>query len=293
MTTNRKVQRLAQAIRDCDAVLVGVGSGMSSAAGLTYSGPRFDKYFSDFRDAYGITDIYSGGFYPFPDPETYWAWWSRHIYYNRYDLEPVPPYTTLRTILEGRDWFILTTNVDHQLQIAGFDKKRIFYTQGDYGLLQCSVPCHDATYDNEDLVRRMVEEQSDMRIPTELIPYCPRCGAPMVPNLRSDASFVEDKGWHAAADRYTDFIRRHQGGKVLYLELGVGYNSPGVIKYPFWSMAIRNPESTFASVGIDDAEAPLELTLRSICIDADIRETLDAVEKILGTQDASEQGSAK
>lgn len=267
-----KIKKLKDEIVQADAVMIGAGSGLSTSAGFTYSGERFRKYFGDFAEKYEISDIYSGGFYPYPTLEEYWAWWSRHIYYNRYVDMSRPVYQTLLELVKDKDYFVITTNVDHCFQKAGFDKKRLFYTQGDYGLWQCSGPCHQETYDNEAIVGKMLAEQRNMRIPTELIPYCPKCGRPMTMNLRSDDTFVEDKGWHDAAKRYEDFIRRHEGLRVLYMELGVGANTPVIIKYPFWKMTARNPKAAYACLNLGEAMAPNEIVGRSICIDADINE---------------------
>ena len=236
------IERLKKALYNADAVVIGAGAGLSTSAGFTYSGERFEKYFADFAKRFGIRDMYSGGFYPFPDKETFWAWWSCHIWVNRYLPIPKSVYDALLELVKDKDYFVLTTNVDHCFQKAGFDKKRLFYTQGDYGLFQCSKPCHQQTYDNEEQVRRMIEAQGfvigednsltvpegvtlKMSIPTELIPRCPVCGEQMTVNLRSDHTFVEDEGWHQAAERYDNFVRT-RGGKVLFLELGVGYNTP-------------------------------------------------------------------
>lgn len=271
-----KIEKLRQALDDVDAVIVGAGAGMSTAAGLTYSGERFDEHFADFRDAFGITDMYSGGFYPFPDVETLWAWWSRHIYFNRYDVEPGRPYLDLLKLVKDKDYFVITTNVDHQFQLAGFDKHRLFYTQGDYGLFQCSGPCSQVTYDNEEAVRAMMEQQKGMRTPSELVPTCPKCGRPMTTNLRVDGRFVEDKGWHAAATRYDEFCRRHAGMHVLYLELGVGMNTPVIIKYPFWNAVDKNPKAIYACVSLGEACAPKAVNKRSILIDGDIGMVLSA-----------------
>ena len=273
-TFKRRVERLADALLQADAVVIGAGSGLSASAGFTYGGERFFKYFGDFAEKYGIRDMYSGGFYPYKTLEEYWAWWSRHIYYNRYVEPPVPVYQRLLELVKEKDYFVITTNVDHCFQKAGFDKERLFYTQGDYGLWQCSGPCHQETYDNEEQVRQMIAEQKDMRIPTELIPRCPRCGKPMTMNLRSDAAFVEDAGWHRAARRYEAFIGRMDGGRVLFWELGVGANTPVIIKYPFWRMTHQNPEAVYACVNYGEAYAPREIAGRSICIDGDIGETL-------------------
>ena len=267
---SQSIKRLKTELQSADAILVGAGSGLSTSAGLTYSGKRFLKYFSDFHAKYGITDIYSGGFYPFSSPEEYWAWWSRHIYYNRYAEEPGKPYMDLLSLMKGKDYFVLTTNVDHQFQLAGFDKQRLFYTQGDYGLWQCSKPCHQATYDNEAAVRQMIEQQQDMMIPTALIPCCPKCGRPMTMNLRSDNTFVQDEGWYAASKRYEQFIQSIDGKHVLFLELGVGGNTPVIIKYPFLQMTYRNPNAVYVCINLGEAMTAKEVVDRSIVIEADI-----------------------
>lgn len=268
------LQRLKHEIRTADAILIGAGAGLSTSAGFTYTGKRFTDTFADFISKYGFRDMYSGGFYPFETLEEHWAYWSRYIYINRYQDAPKDTYADLLALVQGKDYFVLTTNVDHCFQKAGFDKHRLFYTQGDYGLWQCSGPCHDKTYDNEAVIRKMVAEQKDMRVPSELVPRCPVCGAPMSMNLRADATFVEDEGWHRAAERYQDFVRRHEGMRVLYLELGVGMNTPGIIKYPFWKMVYQNPKATYACVNLSEAYCPAEIRKRSICIDEDIDEVL-------------------
>lgn len=268
------LQRLKQEIRTADAILIGAGAGLSTSAGFTYTGKRFTDTFADFISKYGFRDMYSGGFYPFETLEEHWAYWSRYIYINRYQDAPKDTYADLLALVQGKDYFVLTTNVDHCFQKAGFDKHRLFYTQGDYGLWQCSGPCHDKTYDNEVVIRKMVAEQKDMRVPSELVPRCPVCGTPMSMNLRADATFVEDEGWHRAAERYQDFVRRHEGMRVLYLELGVGMNTPGIIKYPFWKMVYQNPKATYACVNLSEAYCPAEIRKRSICIDEDIDKVL-------------------
>lgn len=273
----RNTKRLAEAIESSEGILIGAGAGLSASAGLTYSGARFERYFSDFREKYGIRDMYSGGFYPFETLEEYWAWWSRHIFVNRYMKAPAPVYDDLFRIVEEKDYFVLTTNVDHQFQMAGFDKERLFYTQGDYGLWQCSKPCHQKTYDNEETVREMIGQQKGMRIPSELIPHCPKCGRPMTMNLRSDDTFVEDNGWHTAALRHEEYLRSHQGRRMLYLELGVGMNTPGIIKYPFWQMTYQNPKAVYACVNQGEAYVPQEIKDRAICIDGDIGEMLECL----------------
>lgn len=270
----KKIDRLRQALTDADAVVIGAGAGLSTSAGFAYSGDRFEKYFSDFYARYGFSDMYSGGFYPYKTLEEFWAYWSRYIYINRYMDAPKPVYHTLLGLVQDKDYFVLTTNVDHCFQKAGFDKKRLFYTQGDYGLFQCSGPCCQETYDNEAIVRQMYEQQSDMRIPTALLPRCPHCGRPLTMNLRSDDSFVEDSGWHLAAERYENFLRTRQRQKLLFLELGVGYNTPGIIKYPFWQMTTKNPQATYACINQGQAVCPHEIEKQSICIGGDIGEVL-------------------
>ncbi len=269
-----QIKRLRQEVRSADAIIIGAGAGLSTSAGFTYAGERFKEYFSDFIEKYGFGDMYSGGFYPFEALEEYWAYWSRYIFINRYQDPPKPVYSDLLCQVKGKDYFVLTTNVDHCFQKAGFDKSRLFYTQGDYGLWQCSKPCHQKTYDNEENVRQMIAQQKDMKIPSELIPKCPVCGAPMTMNLRADVSFVEDEGWHCAARRYEDFLRRHESAHLLFLELGVGGNTPGIIKVPFWKMTARNPMASYACINKGEAYAPREIADRSICIDEDIGEVL-------------------
>ena len=270
VTSSDPIEQLSEALANADAVVIGAGAGLSASAGLTYSGERFERYFGDFRAKYGIRDMYSGGFYPFDSLEEHWAWWSRQILVNRYEKAPKPVYDNLLRLVQDKDSFVLTTNVDHQFQLAGFDKKRLFYTQGDYGLWQCSKPCRQETYDNGEIVRSMFAEQKDMRVPSELVPYCPKCGRPMTMNLRCDDTFVQDAGWYAAAERYQNFLRRHQGARVLFLELGVGGNTPVIIKYPFWKMTLQNKNSTYACINQEDAYIPGEIQRRSICITGDI-----------------------
>ena len=283
--------RLRRELDGAEAVVIGAGSGLSTSAGFTYTGERFERYFGDFIRKYGFGDMYSGGFYPFETLEEHWAYWSRYIWINRYMDPPKPVYDNLLKVARGRDYFVLTTNVDHCFQKAGFDRKRLFYTQGDYGLWQCSKPCHRKTYDNEEVIRRMLKAQgyviddsgtlklpegskAKMTVPTELVPHCPVCGAPMSMNLRADLTFVEDMGWHTASRRYEEFLGRHKGQRILFLELGVGGNTPGIIKYPFWRMTYQNPRAVYACVNYGEAYAPREIMERSICIDGDIGKVL-------------------
>ncbi len=286
----QKVIEFQEVLDQTDTVLIGAGAGLSTAAGFAYGGEPFRRYFADFDEKYGFHDMYSGGFYPFPTLEEHWAYWSRFVFLNRYCDPPKPVYKNLLELVKDKDYFVLTTNVDHCFQKAGFDKHRLFYTQGDYGLWQCSKSCHNKTYDNGDIIRQMVEAQgfqvtgqgmklptgtvSKMAVPTELVPHCPKCGAPMAMNLRADHTFVQDEGWYIAAGRYDDFVRRHKNTPVLYLELGVGMNTPGIIKYNFWRQVYQNPKANYICINKGQSYAPREIANRSICLDMDAAQVL-------------------
>lgn len=278
-----KIEKLKQVLSETETIVIGAGSGLSTSAGFTYSGERFEKYFSDFAVKYGFHDMYSGGFTPFESLEEHWAYWSRYIMINRYMDPPKPVYKDLFSLVKDKDYFVITTNVDHCFQKAGFDKNRLFYTQGDYGLFQCSEPCHEETYDNEKQIRAMWEFRDEMKVPTELIPHCPICGKPMSMNLRADHTFVTDKGWHKASNQYEKFLQTRNiikngeqegDGKVLFFELGVGGNTPGIIKYPFWQMTEKNPNAGYACINFGEAVVPLKIEKQSICINDDIGEVL-------------------
>ena len=305
---NEEIAKLREILDSAECVVVGAGAGLSASAGFSYSGGRFKKYFSDFEAKYHFHDMYSGGFADFCSLEENWAYWSRFIYINRYLDAPLPVYEKLLELVCGKDYFVITTNVDHCFQKAGFDKKRLFYTQGDYGLFQCCVPCHKKTYDNEEIVRKMLisqgfgfkdsENRKDgeiifpenplkMEIPSKLVPHCPVCGKPMSMNLRCDGTFVEDDGWHEAAKRYQDFLEKHKNARTLFLELGVGGNTPGIIKYPFWNLTYKNKNAFYASLNMEKEEIPIEIKARSVLIKGDIFRT---IEKLCG--DENKQNSS-
>ena len=292
---NEEIAKLREILDSAECVVVGAGAGLSASAGFSYSGGRFKKYFSDFEAKYHFHDMYSGGFADFCSLEENWAYWSRFIYINRYMDAPLPVYEKLLELVRGKDYFVITTNVDHCFQKAGFDKKRLFYTQGDYGLFQCCVPCHKKTYNNEEIVKKMLisqgfgfknsENKKDgeiifpgnplkMEIPSELVPHCPVCGKPMSMNLRCDGTFVEDDGWHEAARRYQDFLEKHKNARTLFLELGVGGNTPGIIKYPFWNLTYKNKNAFYASLNMEKEEIPIEIKARSVLIKGDIFRTI-------------------
>lgn len=269
-----QIDELKKKLNECDAVVIGAGAGLSAAAGFAYSGERFNKYFSDFKVKYGLDDMYYGGFYPYRTSEEFWAYWSRYIYINRYLDAPTDLYNKLYNLVKDKDYFVITTNVDHCFQKAGFDKKRLFYTQGDYGLFQCSEPCSNETFDNEEIIKAMYEQQKDMKIPSTLIPKCPHCGKQLTTNLRCDNKFVQDDGWYKANKRYSDFIRRHRNLNVLFLEIGVGYNTPVIIKYPFWQMTAQNSKAVYACINKSDADCPKEIEQRAICVNADTAQVI-------------------
>ena len=298
---SEEIRKLGEEIRSADAIVIGAGAGLSTSAGLTYSGERFEKYFGDFAEKFGIRDMYSGGFYPFPDEETHWAWWSRYIYVNRYVSAPGQVYNKLLELVKDKDYFVITTNVDHQFQKAGFDKEKLFFTQGDYGLWQCSQPCHKRTYDNKGRVVKMIISQGfaigknsellvpagedgktdysmlTTKVPSGLVPYCPVCGEPMAMNLRADDTFVEDEAWHKMHAAYAQFLQKYENKHILFMELGVGGNTPVIIKYPFWRMTMANENAVYACLNFGEAFCPEEIRDRSICIDGDIGEILDRI----------------
>ncbi len=278
-TIEEACETLKRRLEEAEAIVVGAGAGLSSAAGMSYSGERFRRHFSDFERKYGFHDMYTGGFYPFKTSEEFWAYWSRFIYLNRYSPFDESVYKNLFSLLRDKEYFVLTTNVDHCFQRTGFGKERLFYTQGDYGLFQCRVPCHDKTYDNEAVVLKMRKEEKNMTIPSALVPRCPVCGEPMTMNLRCDATFVEDAGWHAACRRYEKFIEKYREKKILFLELGVGGNTPGIIKYPFWRLTAENKRAFYACVNLENAYAPAEIAGRALCLRADIGEVISSIQR--------------
>ena len=293
-----KITVLEDRLENADAIVIGAGSGLSTAAGYTYTGKRFEEYFADFERKYGFRDMYSGGFYPYRTMEEFWGYWCRYIWINRYMPVPSDLYEELLALVKDRDYFVLTTNVDHCFQRSGFDRKRLYYTQGDYGLFQSSDPqgaSRDKTYDNCDSIRGMLLAEGwqigqegelllpesgnvSMTIPSNRIPVCPDDGKLMTTNLRVDDSFVQDEGWYQAAERYQEFLRRHKGLRVLYLELGVGMNTPGIIKFNFWKYTKENPNAFYACINKGEAGCARDITKRSVCMDTGIREVLEAIE---------------
>ena len=277
-TDIEKIRKMKKALEEAETVVIGAGAGLSTSAGFAYTGERFQAYFSDFEEKYGFHDMYSGGFYPYKTLKEYWAYWSRYIYLNRYMDPPRSVYEELLELVKDKDYFVLTTNVDHCFQKAGFEKERLFYTQGDYGLFQCSEPCCQETWDNEEIIGEMIRRQEHMKISSDLVPYCSHCGKPLTMNLRADDTFVQDEGWYQASQRYSRFLNEHQNKKILFLELGVGYNTPTIVKYSFWRMTHDWPDATYACLNYGEAYAPDEIKRKSICVNGDIGDILTVLE---------------
>ena len=269
--------KAAENIRNADCVIIGAGAGASTAAGIQYGGKRFTDNFAEFIKKYGghyMTDMYAAGFYPYPSEEAKWGYWSKHALMNRFDPPALPLYTELYDIVKNKEYFVLTTNVDHQFYKAGFDEKRIFATQGDYGKIQCQKACHPKTYDAKDLFRKMDKARRDCLIPSELVPKCPVCGGNMAMNLRCDNYFVEDEAWHEAADRYAGFLEQHKDKKVVLLELGVGFNTPIIIRFPFEKMVRENSSYSLIRMNMDEAVVPESFGKRAIGIGGDMAKAI-------------------
>ena len=271
---NENIQKLKNLIKETNTIIIGAGAGLSTSAGMLYSGKEFEKNFENFIQKYNFKDLYSASFFDFKDQQEFWAFWSRLIHYERYTMPPKPVYQDLYSLIKNKNYFVITTNVDHFFQRTGFDKQKLFYTQGDYGLLQCKKPCHNKTYDNEKQIEEMFKEQKNMKIPKELIPKCPVCKGEMFPNLRGGDYFVEDEGWHKAAERYEDFLRKHKNGKILFIDLGSGMNTPSIFKFPFMRMTYNNKNAVYVAINKGEAFCIEEIESQSICINRDIGEVL-------------------
>lgn len=269
-----KIKKIKEKLDSTTTILLGAGAGLSTSAGLHYSGERFQRLMPDYIEKYNLTDMYSAAFYPHKTSEEFWGYFSKHIYFNRYHQEWNDTYGNLLKLVSKKDYFVLTTNADHGFVQGNFDKKRLWYMQGNYGVFQCSVPCHQETYHNEKEIHAMVEQQKNFKIPSELIPYCPKCGKEMSPNLRKDHTFVEDQGWHEGYKRYENFLSQHKEKEILFLELGVGFNTPGIIKYPFWQMTYDNKNASYICLNLNESDCPKEILGQSICLSGDIQEIL-------------------
>ena len=274
MDKNKLIQKLKEEIENSEYILIGAGAGLSTSAGFLYDGKRFEDNFKDYIKKYGFTDMYSAGFYNFPTLEEYWAYFSLNVYINRYDIEENETYLNLYNIVKNKNYFVITTNVDGRFADSKFDKDKIFAVQGDFSLFQCSKPCRQETFYNEKYIREMIKYKKEMKIPTELIPKCPYCGRNMSMNLRVDSTFVQDKNWDKQKSKYENFLKNSYNSKILFLELGVGFNTPSIIKYNFWRMTLNNKKSVYASINLGECYSASDIEERSICIDADISEVL-------------------
>ncbi|WP_302273454.1 SIR2 family NAD-dependent protein deacylase [Brachyspira aalborgi] len=274
MDKNKLIQKLKEEIENSEYILIGAGAGLSTSAGFLYDGKRFEDNFKDYIKKYGFTDMYSAGFYNFPTLEEYWAYFSLNVYINRYDIEENETYLNLYNIVKNKNYFVITTNVDGRFADSKFDKDKIFAVQGDFSLFQCSKPCRQETFYNEKYIREMIKYKKEMKIPTELIPKCPYCGRNMSMNLRVDSTFVQDKNWDKQKSKYENFLKNSYNSKILFLELGVGFNTPSIIKYNFWRMTLNNKKSVYASINLGECYSASDIEGRSICIDADISEVL-------------------
>ena len=276
-----KEKQALKIIREADTILIGAGAGISSAAGLTYSEERFTSHFHEFIETYGkanMPDMYTAAFYPFPTEEAKWGYWSKHSMVNRFLPPALPLYQQLYELIKEKHYFVLTTNVDHQFHKAGFQPERIFATQGDYGEIQCARGCHPQVYNAEERFHKMDDARHNCLIPRSLVPRCPVCGAHMAMHLRCDRYFVEDENWHTASARYHSFLDTVQGKKIVLLELGVGFNTPGIIKYPFWQMTAENPNATYICINSKEAFCPNEIEGQSVCIGGNIEEFFDKLQ---------------
>ncbi|MCI8508515.1 MAG: Sir2 silent information regulator family NAD-dependent deacetylase [Lachnospiraceae bacterium] len=272
-----QIRLAAKMIKASDMVLIGAGAGASAAAGLTYSGKRFTVNFSEFIEKYGFAnmpDMYAAGFYPFPTEEAKWGYWSKHSMINRFLPPALPLYQMLYQMVQGKEHFVLTTNVDHQFQKAGFADENIFATQGDYGMIQCEKGCHAKTYDAEELFRQMEQARHDCVIPSYMIPKCPVCGGNMAMHLRCDQYFVEDKHWHEAAARYEAFLERMADQKTVLLELGVGFNTPAIIRFPFEKMMREYHHFSLIRLNLKEAFIPKSVKERAVGINMDMEQVI-------------------
>ena len=268
-----RIDLLRQAIKEADNIIIGAGSGLSTAAGIDYAGEDFRREFAPWIERYGITDLYTSSFYPFETEEEKWAYWAKHIWFSRYRTGATDLYKLLYSIFNSQfsifNLFVVTTNVDGQFELAGFPKERIFATQGDYCYFQPASGTPKTLIDNREWVMRVLPMIKDCSISTEMIPTMPD-GAPVAMNLRVDESFVEDFHWHQQAKRYTDFVQQASQGNLLLLEFGIGYNTPGIIRLPFEQMAQKFPNTTLVRFNRDNPEPYIQELPRFVAFTEDI-----------------------
>ena len=277
--SERAIEKARVTLAKAERVLIGAGAGLSTAAGLTYSGGRFRRYFSSFIERYGMTDMYSAGFYPFPTDADRWAYWAHHAWVNCLGVGATSLYRQIFTWVQSRDYFVITTNVDKQFEKAGFESTRLFETQGDYAHIQCAQGCHSKIYENET-VFRAIEEDTEWgkrtRVMDEfLLPRCPVCGGRMGMHLRCDNTFIQTNAWYEAKARYDAFVAEMLEKPTVLLELGVGWNTPVWIRMPFerLSVALDIPlvRMNFGESYVDPS------ILKGVGVDGDIAQLLPRV----------------
>ncbi|MCM3651379.1 Sir2 silent information regulator family NAD-dependent deacetylase [Metabacillus litoralis] len=276
-TYQTRVDKAKQAIEGADFILLGGGAGLSAAAGIVYSGKRFTENFAPFIEKYGLTDMYLSGFYPFRTQEERWSYWAKHISLNRYEAGATKLYMDLFNLVKDKKYFVISTNVESQFVKAGFPSEKVFEIQGNYGYHQCAKGCHDKLYDNELLVKEMVEKTVDCKIPSELVPKCPVCGGEMDPNLRINHYFVQDERWYELNKSYNDFLQDSEGKKIIYIELGVGFNTPGIIRYPFEKMTYYNKNARLIRLNKDHPEGLEENIDKTIAFTEEMQAVVSAI----------------
>lgn len=274
-----KIEEIRKLIKNADYVLIGAGAGLSTSAGIEYSGKRFEENFSDFIKKYHFTDMYSSGFYDFETEEEKWAYWSKHMYINNIGMKATKLYQDIFDLIKEKDYFVITTNVDDQFFKAEFDKKRVFATQGSYRYIQCSHACHNKIYDATEMVKEMIDKIQDCKIPTKLIPFCPVCGGKMEVNLRKDIYFVQDDNWYEQNTKYEEFLEKAKNKKTVLLELGVGFNTPTIIRFPFEEMIYQNSNWNLVRFNKSDSTIVLNIQNRTIEVEEDINKIVKKLQE--------------
>ena len=277
---NKRISEVKNLINKADYILIGGGAGLSTAAGLDYSGKRFEDNFGEFIEKYHFTDMYTAGFYDFNTEEEKWAFWAKHMYLNDIGIGATKLYKDVLNLVKDKKYFVITTNVDDQFYKAGFDKEKVFAMQGSFKYIQCSKACHNKLYDATDLVKEMINKTKDCKIPTELVPVCPVCGEKMEVNVRIDANFVQDENWYKQDKRYGEFLDKSQDKNLLLLEIGVGFNTPGIIRFPFEQMVYDNVNTHLVRINKDYAFASKEIEDKTILFNEDTNKIVEDLKEI-------------